>query len=411
MTAHSVFLRRTGFTLVELMVATTLMLMLILCVAYIASDTVRAYDRAVGDLATQSEARGVLDALENDLQTAVIRPDNRIWMEVVLPGWSDGVSTPAPPRAGNLKAGDHPILMFFASPVDRPRWVPASTTLASARVALKGDTCAVAYRIGLRSPFDSTSTTNYFQQVYGVYRTIIDSQNTYSDALNGLYAGSLSTSPWNYWSVGSHTVQQYAPPPSGSIGPVSKTLIDSTSTCWTLDDQNFIGANVVAMNLIFWCASTSPAASDLLSRPPSVLRPVIVYDSMAEDKSFKYGNGVGYDDILKTPLRRMPSDPGASDVKGYDYFKTRLRIRSDRIYQDAYDPMKTVPAPDPYLPYSLRAVEVSITVLTPEGSKELRTLQDKSKSGALSDEAAFKRIVSKYGRNYTRYIRIMGNGG
>ena len=142
MTFPNAFRRRSGFTLIELMVATTLMMVVILCVVYIASGTFRAYDRAVGDLTTQSEARGVLDALENDLQTAVIRADGRCWMEVVLPGWSDGVAAAAPARAGNLQAADHPILMLFASPVDRPRWAPVAD--AASRLALKGDTCAVA---------------------------------------------------------------------------------------------------------------------------------------------------------------------------------------------------------------------------------------------------------------------------
>ncbi|NBV49398.1 MAG: prepilin-type N-terminal cleavage/methylation domain-containing protein, partial [Verrucomicrobia bacterium] len=57
---------RAGFTLLEVMVSTAIMVVIVLTVVTIAADTMRVYDRAVADLSTQSEARGVLDAMEND---------------------------------------------------------------------------------------------------------------------------------------------------------------------------------------------------------------------------------------------------------------------------------------------------------------------------------------------------------
>ena len=55
-------------------------------------------------------------------------------------------------------------------------------------------------------------------------------------------------------------------------------------------------------------------------------------------------------------------------------------------------------------------------VLTPEVSKELRSLQKltaaQSATGiALPSVNDYKRIVNQYGRNYTRYIKLMANGG
>jgi Tfp pilus assembly protein PilV len=49
---------RRGFTLIEVMVATAIMIVIVLAVVTIAADTFKAYDRAVADLTTQSEARG-----------------------------------------------------------------------------------------------------------------------------------------------------------------------------------------------------------------------------------------------------------------------------------------------------------------------------------------------------------------
>ncbi|MCX6921249.1 MAG: prepilin-type N-terminal cleavage/methylation domain-containing protein [Verrucomicrobia bacterium] len=416
---------RAGFTLVEVMVAAVIMIMIILAVVQIASDSFRAYDRSVADLATQSEARGVLDAMENDFQTAVIRPDGRCWMEIVTPGTSG-----FPAVVGNLAGIDHPIVMLFSAPTDRPRRSPVATTPPT---TLKGDVCAVAYRIGQRSPFDMPGEP--IQQVYGVYRTIVDPEKTFADAtstiLNG--AAGATISPFNYWNA-SRLIPEYAPA-TGSSGYHTKTLMSSGGTAdWTLDDQNFIGANVVAMNLVLWCSSslpataTAPALSDPCRRLPTSLRPVLIIGDTARFSAVPATDG-GYNAAFSlgttatstalAPLRFSSASPAGSNGNSstaphpYDYFSSRMRIYSDRMYPDdstgPFNPKSASPLG--YLPYSLKAIEVSITILTPDGSKELRGLQQIKGAAKLSDQADFRRIVYQYGRNYTRYIRLLGNGG
>ena len=430
---HTLKAQRDGFTLVEVMVATVIMIMIILAVVQIASDSFRAYDRSVADLATQSEARGVLDAMENDFQTAVIRADGRCWMEIVTPGKSG-----FPAEVGNLEGVDHPIVMLFSAPTDRPRRSPVATTPPT---TLKGDVCAVAYRIGQRSPFDMPGEP--IQQVYGVYRTIIDPEKTFADAtstiLNG--AAGAAVSPWNYWNA-SHSIPEYAPS-TGSSGYHTKTLMSSGGTAdWTLDDQNFIGANVVAMNLVLWCSSSLPALGvgktadpgvtyDPIRRLPTSLRPVpmlMIGDKMRFTSSDSTDGGYnatfglpglppGTSTAL-APLRfslvsPTTANPQSTAPHPYDYFSSRMRIYSDRMYPDdstgPFNPKSASPLG--YLPYSLKAIEVSITILTPDGSKELRGLQQIKGTAKLSDQADFRRIVFQYGRNYTRYIRLLGNGG
>jgi len=422
---HSLKAQRAGFTLVEVMVAAVIMIMIILAVVQIASDSFRAYDRSVADLATQSEARGVLDAMENDFQTAVIRPDGRCWMEIVTPG-----TVGFPAVVGNLAGIDHPIVMLFSAPTDRPRRSPVATTPPT---TLKGDVCAVAYRIGQRSPFDMPGEP--IQQVYGVYRTIIDPEKTFADAtstiLNG--AAGATVSPWNYWNA-SHSIPEYAPS-TGSSGYHTKTLMSSGGTAdWTLDDQNFIGANVVAMNLVLWCSSslpataTAPALSDPCRRLPTSLRPVVIIGDAARfsaapatdggyNAAFSFGTSAS--STALAPLRFSSASPAGSNGNSstaphpYDYFSSRMRIYSDRMYPDdstgPFNPKSASPLG--YLPYSLKAIEVSITILTPDGSKELRGLQQIKGTAKLSDQADFRRIVFQYGRNYTRFIRLLGNGG
>jgi hypothetical protein len=78
------------------------------------------------------------------------------------------------------------------------------------------------------------------------------------------------------------------------------------------------------------------------------------------------------------------------------------------MYPDILNPGPTVnAAPLPYMPYTIRGVEISITILTPEGSKELRGLQQLN----AADAPAFRRIVYQHGRNFTRYVRVLANGG
>ncbi len=425
---------RRGFTLIEVMVSTAIMIVIVLAVVTIASDTFKAYDRAVADLTTQSEARGVLDAMEGDFQSAMIRPDGRCWMEVILPG-----STRAPSGAttkatiGDLQSIDQPIIMLFASPPDRPRWAPSTT---SPRVALKGDVCAIAYRIGQSSPFDAPGDP--IQQVYGVYRTIIDPENTFKEAIPLIMTSTAAApvSPWDYWNGTSGTKRSFAN--YSDIKADSRALIDfnqSASTpCWTLDQSNFIASNVVAMNFTFWCTSSLPDSSgvtgarvDPLKRPAQLLRPVLAEST---DTTYKFSasgypaaysaSTVALSDSNAAPLRFTDNKGigGAKTPHPYDSFVGRLRVYSDRIYPDSLD-SKTTPtsAALPYLPYTLKAIEVSLTILTPEGSKELRALQkldgkaQSTQGVVLNTNASYRRIVNQYGRNYTRYIRLLGNGG
>ena len=429
---------RRGFTLIEVMVSTAIMIVIVLAVVTIASDTFKAYDRAVADLTTQSEARGVLDAMEGDFQSAMIRPDGRCWMEVILPGSARAPTTPVSAvtkaNIGDIQSVDQPIIMLFASPPDRPRWLPSTT---SPRVALKGDVCAIAYRIGQSSPFDAPGDP--IQQVYGVYRTIIDPENTFKEAIPLIMTSTAAApiSPWDYWS-GVRSFANYS-----DIKSDKRVLIDfdqkTTTPCWTLDQSNFIASNVVAMNFTFWCTSSLPDSStvtgarvDPLKRPAQLLRPVIAEWISTTDTVSKFSaTGNGYpaaytaDTFAKADSNLAPlrwtDNKGAGGQKTphpYDSFVGRLRVYSDRIYPDALSSTTTPSSTQlPYLPYTLKAIEVSLTILTPEGSKELRALQkldgkaQSTQGVVLNTNASYRRIVNQYGRNYTRYIRLLGNGG
>jgi prepilin-type N-terminal cleavage/methylation domain-containing protein len=410
---------RRGFTLVELLVASAIMVMIVLVVVKVAVDTMTAYDKVVADLSAQSEGRAVLDNLERDLNTAMLRPDGRCWMEIIAPG-APGAPTGFGNKVPNVPADLQPILMFFASPADRPKFVPGSTTIP--REPIRGDLCAVSYRMGLRSPFDMPG--ELIQQVYSIQRTLIDPQSTFQQALPHLTVPSgplnaVTTGvPSTYWYG---TARRYPNYNSPGAGWVTGQLMDGTSNGgWTMDESNFCAQNTVALSVILWCASSETKAQDFLrlgvgrpgvsignGLPPDALRPVTIYPASTET-TFRAGNSGTTYGQQHAYWGLMPPAPHTTNVSTStsqaDKYIYRARVYADRILLDA----RATP-----LPYALRQVEVSVTVLTPEGARELRALQNATGSATFAEtnQSAFRRIVAKHGRPYSRRILVLGNGG
>lgn len=408
---------RRGFTLVELLVASAIMIVLVLIVARVAVDTLNAYDRVVADLATQSEARAVLDNMERDLNTAVIRPDGRCWMEIIAPGAPGDTSGLL--KLAHISPDLQPVVMFFAAPNDRQRWSVSGTT----RTAISGETSAVCYRLGRRSPFDLPGSA--IQQVYCFQRTVIDAQNTFNEAIPVLTVPTTALStvttgtPFNYWYASRNYITPY-----GSITPSPQPLISSTAVAagaggdvagsntnggWTMDEQNFCAQNTVALSLTLWCASSEKATDDKTRRgaavglPAAALRPVICFPAAVNDTTYRGApiNTAGYG--IRSAYGAIMSNSGVTADGKSDFFGYRARIYSDRIQTDAAS------AP---LPYALRQVEASVTVLTPAGARELRVLQANKgvTFGADTNTSDFRRIVSIHGRPYSRRMIVLGNG-
>lgn len=410
---------RRAFTLVELLVASAIMVVLVLVVVKVANDTLSAYDRVVAELSAQTEARAVLDNLERDLNSAVIRPDGRCWMEIIVPGTAAAPAgfTAAAMRAPNVGPDLQPVLLFFASPPDRPRFQPDATSTRDAsgnRInEIRGDVCAIAYRMGLRSPFDSPG--DLIQQVYTVQRTVIDAQSTFTGALTGAAAISATIPPSTFWN-GTRSVADYT-----KGVRENKALFDGTlQGGWTMDEANFCAQNVVGLSLTLWCSSSESRVQDdavTVSRyaypnglPPEALRPVTIYSSgLVGEPAVRSGTAVttgsGHLSVYAgmTPSNAITA-PVVGDTVRKERFLSRARIFSDRILLDSRAAS---------LPYTVRQVEVSVTVLTPQGSRELRGLQLATGSATFAETttSTFRRIVLQHGRSFSRRIQVLGTGG
>lgn len=403
---------RAGFTLVELLVASAIMVTIVLIVAKVAVDTMTAYDRVVADLSTQAEARAVLDNMERDFNSAVIRPDGRCWMEIIAPeatGDASGLK-----KLANIPSDLQPVVMFFSTPTDRPRWTTSGTT----RTAVSGETCAVAYRLGRRSPFDLPGST--LQQVYCFQRTIIDAQNTFNEAIPVLTVPTTALSsvttgtPFTYWYASRNYITPYGTNTASAQPLISSTTVAlasvnaaggadaaNTNGGWTMDEQNFCAQNTVGLSITLWCASSETTAADTTRRatplkmPPSALRPVTCKAAATGDSTYRWA--------ATTSGYGVPSAYAGIMSGTLDTFVYRARVYSDRIQTDA----SATP-----LPYALRQIEASVIVLSPAGARELRGIQA-ARGVAVNegtDTSEFRRILATYARPYSRRMLVLGNG-
>ena len=84
---------KRAFTLIEIMVATVIMVVLVGLVIQITSEVLKVWSRSSGKLAANAEARIALDLITQDLETAVFRNNGQQWLRVeapkntVLGGW------------------------------------------------------------------------------------------------------------------------------------------------------------------------------------------------------------------------------------------------------------------------------------------------------------------------------------
>ena len=144
---------RSAFTLIEIMVATVVMLILVGLVVEITFNVLNAWNRASGKLAANAEARIAMDLLTQDLQTAVFRNNGQQWLRVEGPEDIDG-----------LYDSQTVALKLFSPALDRD-------------VTSAGDICAIAYRLEYQSSFTGGS------RVYALYRSIARPDVTFNTLL------------------------------------------------------------------------------------------------------------------------------------------------------------------------------------------------------------------------------------
>ena len=159
------FQRRTqsaakrAFTLIEIMVATVIMVVLVGLVIQITSEVLKVWTRSSGKLAANAEARIAMELITQDLETAVFRNNDLQWLRVE-----------APLDPGGDYTDQTVALHLFAPALDRPTQNPSGDDVA-------GDICAIAYRLAFKESYPGGNN------VYALYRYIADPETTFNDLM------------------------------------------------------------------------------------------------------------------------------------------------------------------------------------------------------------------------------------
>ena len=146
---------QSAFTLIEIMVATVVMIVLTGLVIQITSEVLKVWNRSSGKLSANAEARIAMDLLTQDLETAVFRNNNLQWLraEDDTSGWVNTVS-----------------LKLFSPALDRPSG--------------PGDICGIAYLLENRDPVSgSTGAGSPDDRLWILYRMVASPEDTFKNLM------------------------------------------------------------------------------------------------------------------------------------------------------------------------------------------------------------------------------------
>jgi prepilin-type N-terminal cleavage/methylation domain-containing protein len=145
---------KRAFTLIEIMVATVIMVVLVGLVIQITSEVLKVWSRSSGKLSANAEARVAMDIITQDLETAVFRNNGKQWLRVEAP------LDPGGPFTDQTVA-----LKLFSPALDRDQSVP-------------GDICAIGYELNFGPAYNGATDS-----VYALYRKIVDPKTTFDQLM------------------------------------------------------------------------------------------------------------------------------------------------------------------------------------------------------------------------------------
>lgn len=167
---------KRGFTLIEVMVATVVMVILVGLVIQITSQVLNVWNRSSGRLSANAEARIAMELLTQDIETAVLRNNGQQWFRVEAP------KDPKVTSEKEVVSNQTVSLKLFSPALDRDASKP-------------GDICAIGYRLALQKSY-----TGATREVYALYRNIVDPDVTFNDVMDvGADSEQASLESGTYW--------------------------------------------------------------------------------------------------------------------------------------------------------------------------------------------------------------------
>lgn len=273
--------RRSAFTLIEIMVATAVMVILVGLVIQITNEVLKVWNRSSGKLSANSEARLAMEFLTQDLETAVFRDNGMQWLRVE-----------GPIDAGDDYADKTVALNLFAPALDRPKTDAAGGPIP-------GDICGIAYRLAFKEAYRGSDT-----KVYALYRNIVDSKTTFNQLMG---SGNQETLTGGEWSEGTVT-----------------------------DESNYLVTNIVDFKVIVYYQST-PSDSSIVAEYNGAKSG----NAWEITGNYIYGGNQfsGYDEEIPAQVKPLYADIMLTMItdEGLEILQNMAAGRSGTGYDDAKD--------------------------------------------------------------------------
>jgi prepilin-type N-terminal cleavage/methylation domain-containing protein len=160
--------RKTGFTLMELMVAMAITTIIVTVLVSITSIALETWNRSRSELRASRQAKGMLDVMARDFEALVVRRGNSSeWLSAVYD--ISGTSTSGLPSSNASK------LIFFTSATDR-----YDGNIGKPQ-DLGGDVSCVGYQLDYRDPIGKSGSSEF--ATYVLSRLLVNPDETFRDLL------------------------------------------------------------------------------------------------------------------------------------------------------------------------------------------------------------------------------------
>jgi len=168
-----------AFTLIEIMVATVIMVILSGLIIQISNEVLKLWNRSSGKLSAGAEARLAMDIIASDLESIIVKNDGGEWFRAE----NDNLKKPSKSETVSLR--------FFT--------IIKNKVFDTSGNEIPGNIAAVAYNLDFSSPVDGSYRGD---KTFILYRMEVDPETTYYDLLNRESRDSLPNKRSISWGKG-----------------------------------------------------------------------------------------------------------------------------------------------------------------------------------------------------------------
>jgi len=255
-------LLKRGFTLIEIMVATTIMVILVGLVIQITSEVLSVWNRSSGRLSANAQARIAMELITQDLESAVFRKNGMQWLRAE----DETINGPAGSTVATVS------LKLFSPALDREEG--------------PGELCGIAYKLEYANPIDGSlgaGTTD--NRLFILYRLVVSPESTFEDLLG---------EPNQLELPGSEAIAWGTNPPNDIIGDEGGNYLVSNIVEFEIDfyvEEDEVSGDTLAPSPVIYGGTDSTIGSDAVNafqeryRKPlsyAVIRLTVISDEGAQ---------------------------------------------------------------------------------------------------------------------------------